>query len=77
VSRILRKWEIRLEPADQTKGKVLVGDGEKENGVGVRVGVLIIQHFSAINPISTFRNAKTAVRHDCLKQSTLPSRGRD
>jgi hypothetical protein len=53
------------------QGKVLVGDKEKENGVGV----LIIQHFNAINPISTFRNAKAAARHDCLKQSILPSLG--
>jgi hypothetical protein len=50
-----------------TKGKVLVGDKEKGNGVGV----LFIQHFSAINPISTFRNAQAAAR-----QSTLPSRRR-
>jgi hypothetical protein len=40
VSRILRKWEIRLEPAGTTpKGKILVG--EKENGAGV----LFIQNF--------------------------------
>ena len=42
------------------------GDKEKENGAGV----LFIQHFSAINPISTFRNAKAAARPDCLKQSS-------
>ncbi len=39
-----------------TKGKVLVGDKEEENGSGV----LFVQHSSAKNAISTFRNAKAA-----------------